>query len=104
MKIKNLKKYGSKINCIEEHNSRSKSCKNDYCIFGQNFNKGVWYTEEMIVENKSEFNFKKLEIKYQNCDGFKCFNYISYNEKKYFLMEDSIGKDSKFYVFMGRNI
>ena len=96
-----FEKRGAKITCGAEHNAGSDSCKDNYFIFGQYFNKGSWATEEIIKTGPDGFDFKKLEITYENFDGFKVFSDITYDGQGYYLQEDSTGKSSSFYVGCG---
>jgi hypothetical protein len=102
--MKDFKKLGVKIKCIGDHHSGSKSCKDKYYLFGQYFNKGGWYTNDIIKTGVDGFNFKKLVINYENADGFKVFNEIIYDGNNHFLEEDSTGKSSTFYVMAGDNV
>ena len=99
-----FKKLGVKVKCTAEHNSGSKSCKDKYYVFGQYFNKGGWYTNELIKTDHKGFDFKKLKIEYENADGFKVFGHINYNGEDYGLEEDSTGKSSSFYVMEGDDV
>ena len=102
--LKDFKSLGTKITCIEQHNSESESCKDKYYIFGQYFHKGKWSTNELIITGDTGINFKKLEIEYRDCDGFKVFESIKYDEKKYFFDEDFTGKESRFFVMEGDDV
>ena len=99
-----FEKRGAKITCSAEHNTGSDSCKDKYFVFGQYFNKGGWSTEETIKTGPDGFDFKKLEITYENFDGFKVFSDIVYDGQDYYLQEDSTGKSSSFYVECGDEI
>lgn len=102
--MKDFKKKGVKVKCIAEHNSGSKSCKDKYYLFGQYFNKGGWYTEDIIKTGPNGFDFKKMSINYENADGFKVFNEFMYDGENYYLQEDSTGKSSSFYVMEGDDV
>jgi len=102
--IFDFEELGAKITCEAEHTPDSESCKNKYYFFGQYFNKGGWYTDEVIKTGPDGFDFKKLEIAYQNCDGFKVFNEFLYDGNSYYLQEDSTGKSSSFYVMEGDEV
>lgn len=102
--MKDFKKLGVKTKCIAEHNSGSKSCKDKYYFFGQYFNKGGWYSNEIIQTGPKGFDFKKMKIGYENADGFKVFNEFEYDGNNYFLEEDSTGKSSTFYVMEGDDV
>lgn len=95
---------GATVTCVAEHNSGSESCKDKYYMFGQYFNKGGWYTDEIIKTGPDGFDFKKLEIAYEDCDGFKTFSSFTYNGEEYYLQEDSTGKSSSFYVMEGDHV
>ena len=99
-----FKKLGVKVNCVAEHHSGSDSCKDKYYIFGQYFNKGGWYSNDPIKTGPEGFNFKKLEINYENADGFKVFNEFLYDGDSHYLEEDSTGKSSSFYVMEGDDV
>ena len=99
-----FKKLGVKVKCTAEHNSDSDSCKDKYYIFGQYFNKGGWYTSELIKTDHKGFDFKKVKIDYENADGFKVFNSVNYDGTDYYLEEDSTGKSSAFYVMEGDDV
>jgi hypothetical protein len=99
-----LEKKGVKVECIAEHDSGSDSCKDKYYLFGQYFNKGGFYTNEIIKTGPDGIDFKKMAIKYENADGFKCFNEIEYDGTAYYLEEDSTGKSSSFYVMEGDDV
>ena len=45
-----------------------------------------------------------LEIEYRDCDGFKVFESIKYDEKKYFFDEDFTGNESRFFVMEGDDV
>lgn len=102
--MEDFKKKGIKVICAGEHHSGSDSCKDKYYIFGQYFNKGGWYTEELIKTDHRGLDFKKMEIDYEDCDGFKVFHSIKYDAVDYFLQEDSTGKSSSFYVMEGDDV
>jgi hypothetical protein len=102
--MKDFKKLGVKVKCVGDHHSGSRSCQDVYYIFGQYFNKGGWYTEDKIKTGPRGIDFKKLEINYENADGFKVFNEIVYDGTSYYLQEDSTGKSSSFYVMEGDNV
>ena len=99
-----FKKKGVKVKCLAEHHSGSKSCKDKYYLFGQYFNKGGWYTDDLIKTDHKGFQLKKMKIEYENCDGFKVFHSINYNGEDYYLQEDSTGKSSSFYVMEGDDV
>jgi hypothetical protein len=99
-----LKKKGAKIKCIAEHNAKSKSCRDKFFVFGQYFNKGGFYTNEIIKTGPDGIDFKKMAIRYEDADGFKCFNEIEYDGTAYYLEEDSTGKSSSFYVGAGEDV
>ena len=102
--MKDFKKKGVKVKCIAEHNSGSKSCKDKYYLFGQYFNKGGWGTTDPIKTGPEGFNLKKMEINYENADGFKVFGDILYDGDSFYLEEDSTGKSSCFYVMEGDDV
>jgi hypothetical protein len=102
--MKDFKKKGVKVKCIAEHNSGSKSCKDKYYLFGQYFNKGGWGTTDPIKTGPEGFNLKKMEINYENADGFKVFGDILYDGDSFYLEEDSTGKSSSFYVMEGDDV
>jgi hypothetical protein len=99
-----LESLGAEIICSEEHHADSKSCENQYYVFGQYFNKGGWHTPDMIKTGSDGIDLSKLKISYVNADGFKVFNEIEYDGEAYYLEEDSTGKSSSFYVNCGKNI
>ena len=102
--MEKFKKLGVKVNCLAEHHSGSDSCKDKYYLFGQYFNKGGWGTEGVIKTGPDGFDFKRMKIAYENCDGFKCFNEIEYDGEIHYLQEDSTGKSSSFYVMEGDDV
>ena len=89
------------VECDEEHNLGSKSCENEYYVFGQYFNKGGWHTPDIIKTGPDGIELDKLKIRYTDADGFKVFNEIEYDGEVYYLEEDSTGKSSSFYVAKG---
>ena len=99
-----LKSLGAEIICSEEHHTGSKSCENEYYVFGQYFNKGGWHTPDIIKTGPDGIEIDKLKIRYVNADGFKVFNDIEYDGEEYYLEEDSTGKSSSFYVNRGDKI
>lgn len=99
-----LESLGAEIVCSEEHNANSKSCENEYYVFGQYFNKGGWHTPDIIKTGPDGIEIDKLKIEYINADGFKVFNEIEYDGEVYYLEEDSTGKSSSFYVNEGNKI
>ena len=99
-----LESLGAEIICSEEHHTGSKSCENEYYVFGQYFNKGGWHTPDIIKTGPDGIEIDKLKIRYVNADGFKVFNDIEYDGEEYYLEEDSTGKSSSFYVNRGDNI
>jgi len=99
-----LEKKGVKIECVAEHNSGSDSCKDKFFVFGQYFNKGGFGTTETIQTGPDGIDFRKMAIRYENADGFKCFNEIEYDGTAYYLEEDSTGKSSAFYVGAGADV
>ena len=100
----NFESLGAEVVCEEEHHEGSKSCENEYYVFGQYFNKGGWHTPDIIKTGPDGIEMDKLKIRYVNADGFKVFNEIEYNGEEYYLEEDSTGKSSSFYVGCGDKI
>src|SRR6056300_128872 len=78
--------------------------KDKYYLFGQYFNKGGFYTNEVIQTGPDGIDFRKMKIRYENADGFRCFNEIEYDGTAYYLEEDSTGKSSSFYVMEGDDV
>ena len=99
-----LESLGAEIICEETHNTGSKSCENEYYVFGQYFNKGGWHTPDIIKTGPDGLEIDKLKIRYTDADGFKVFNEIEYDGEVYYLEEDSTGKSSSFYVSKGDNL
>ncbi len=99
-----LESLGAEIKCTEEHHVGSKSCENEYYVFGQYFNKGGWHTPDIIKTGPDGIEIDKLKIEMVNADGFNCFNEIEYDGEAYYLEEDSTGKSSSFYVAKGDNL
>ena len=99
-----LESLGAEVVCDEEHHVGSKSCENEYYVFGQYFNKGGWHTPDIIKTGPDGIEIDKLKIRYTNADGFKVFNDIEYDGEAYYLEEDSTGKSSSFYVAKGDNL
>ena len=99
-----LESLGAEIICEETHNTGSKSCENEYYVFGQYFNKGGWHTPDIIKTGPDGLEIDKLKIRYTDADGFKVFNEIEYDGEVYYLEEDSTGKSSSFYVAKGDNL
>ena len=95
---------GATVECEEEHNPGSKSCKDHYYVFGQYFNKGGWHTPDIIKTDVDGILMDKLKIRYTDADGFKVFNEIEYDGEVYYLEEDSTGKSSSFYVMEGDDV
>jgi len=95
---------GAEVICEEEHNVSSKSCENEYYVFGQYFNKGGWHTPDIIKTGPDGIEMDKLKIRYSNADGFKVFNEVEYDGEIYYLEEDSTGKSSSFYVNKGQKL
>jgi hypothetical protein len=102
--FEDLESLGALIKCTEEHNTGSKSCENEYYVFGQYFNKGGWHTPDIIKTGPDGIEIDKLTIEMVNADGFKVFNEIEYDGEVYYLEEDSTGKSSSFYVAKGDNL
>jgi len=99
-----FKKKGVKTKCVAVHNEGSKTCKDTHYMFGQYFNKGGWYTEDLIKTGPEGINLKKIKINYEDCDGFKVFSEVEYDGQEYYLQEDSVGKSSSFYVMEGDDV
>ena len=99
-----LESLGARIECLEEHHMSSKSCENEYYVFGQYFNKGGWHTPDIIKTGPDGIEMDKLEIWYTNADGFNVFNELRYDGEVYYLEEDSTGKSSSFYVAKGDSV
>ncbi len=99
-----LESLGAEIKCVEEHHAGSKSCENEYYVFGQYFNKGGWHTPDIIKTGPDGIEIDKLKIRYVNADGFKVFNEVIYDGEPYYLEEDSTGKSSSFYVNEGNKV
>ena len=57
-----FKKYKIKTECVGDHHTGSSSCKDKYFMFGQYFNKGGWYTEEIITTDHKGLDLKKLKL------------------------------------------
>ncbi len=102
--VDDFKKYKIKTECVGDHHTGSSSCKDKYFMFGQYFNKGGWYTEEIITTDHKGLDLKKLKINYENADGFRVFYDIQYDGYDYYLQEDSTGKSSAFYVMAGESL
>ncbi len=102
--FQDLESLGADIKCSEEHHASSKSCENEYYVFGQYFNKGGWHTPDIIKTGPDGIEIDKLKIEMVNADGFKVFNDIEYDGEVYYLEEDSTGKSSSFYVMEGDNV
>ena len=102
--LEDLEKKGVKVECVAEHNSGSDSCRNKFFVFGQYFNKGGFMTQEVIQTGPDGIDFGKMAIRYENADGFRCFNEIEYDGTAYYLEEDSTGKSSSFYVGAGDDV
>ena len=102
--LEDLEKKGVRVECVAEHNADSDSCREKFFVFGQYFNKGGFYTNEIIQTGPDGIDFKKMAIRYENADGFKVFNEIEYDGTGYYLEEDSTGKSSSFYVGMGDDV
>lgn len=102
--VEDLESLGTDIRCLAVHNSSSDSCKNEYFVYGQYFNKGGWQTDDIIKTGPNGFEFDKLRIEYENADGFKVFHSVFYDDEQFYLEEDSTGKSSTFYVMEGDNV
>ena len=102
--FEDLESLGAEVVCEEEHHASSKSCENEYYVFGQYFNKGGWHTPDIIKTGPDGIEMDKLKIRYTNADGFKVFNEIEYDGEVYYLEEDSTGKSSSFYVNCGEKL
>ena len=102
--LEDLEKKGVKVECVAEHNSGSDSCRDKFFVFGQYFNKGGFMTQEVIQTGPDGIDFGKMAIRYENADGFRCFNEIEYDGTAYYLEEDSTGKSSSFYVGAGDDV
>ena len=102
--FQDLESMGALIKTTEEHHAGSKSCENEYYVFGQYFNKGGWHTPDIIKTGPDGFDMDKLTIEMVNADGFKVFNEIEYDGEVYYLEEDSTGKSSSFYVGVGDRV
>ena len=99
-----LESLGAEVKCLEEHHASSKSCENEYYVFGQYFNKGGWHTPDIIKTGPDGIEIDKLKIEYVNADGFRVFNEVEYDGEVYYLEEDSTGKSSSFYVNKGEKL
>ena len=102
--LEDLEKKGVKVECVAEHNSGSDSCRDKFFVFGQYFNKGGFMTQEVIQTGPDGIDFGKMAIRYENADGFRCFNEIEYDGTAYYLEEDSTGKSSSFYGGAGDDV
>ena len=102
--FEDLESLGAEVVCDEEHHASSKSCEHEYYVFGQYFNKGGWYTGDVIETGPDGIEIDNLKIRYTNADGFKVFNEIEYDGEVYYLEEDSTGKSSSFYVNRGEKL
>ena len=102
--FEDFESLGAEVVCSEEHHASSKSCENEYYVFGQYFNKGGWHTPDIIKTGPDGIEIDKLKIEYVNADGFNAFNEITYDGQVYYLEEDSTGKSSAFYVGRGDRI
>ena len=102
--FEDFESLGAEIVCDEEHHASSKSCENEYYVFGQYFNKGGWHTPDIIKTGPDGIEMDKLKIRYTNADGFKVFNEVEYDGEIYYLEEDSTGKSSSFYVNCGEKL
>ena len=102
--VDDFEKHKIETLCLGDHDSGSESCKDKYFMFGQYFNKGTWYTEEIITTDHRGLDLKKIKINYENADGFKVFYDVQYDGYDYYLQEDSTGKSSAFYVVAGENL
>ena len=102
--FQDFESLGAEVVCSEEHHASSKSCENEYYVFGQYFNKGGWHTPDIIKTGPDGIEMDKLKISYVNADGFKVFNDVEYDGEAYYLEEDSTGKSSAFYVGCGEKL
>ena len=102
--FEDFESLGAEIVCDEEHHASSKSCENEYYVFGQYFNKGGWHTPDIIKTGPDGIEIDKLKIEYVNADGFRVFNEVEYDGEVYYLEEDSTGKSSSFYVNKGEKL
>ena len=102
--FEDLESLGASIKFTEEHHPSSKSCENEYYVFGQYFNKGGWHTPDIIKTGPDGIDLDKLKIEIANADGFKVFNEVEYDGDVYYLEEDSTGKSSSSYVAKGENV
>ena len=102
--FQDFESLGAEVVCSEEHHASSKSCENEYYVFGQYFNKGGWHTPDIIKTGPDGIEMDKLKISYVNADGFKVFSEVEYDGEAYYLEEDSTGKSSAFYVGCGEKL
>ena len=94
-----------KIECVgESFNHEDSILKNKFYFIGHNFEKGVYYTYELIKTGSEELAFDKLKFHYTEINGYKILHEINYDKETYSITGDTITNASEMEVFKGEDI
>ena len=94
-----------KIECVgESFNHEDSILKNKFYFIGHNFEKGVYYTYELIKIGSEELAFDKLKFHYTEIDGYKILHKIDYDKGTYSITGDTRTNASEMEVFKGEDI
>ena len=94
-------KYG--IKCIETgtFDADHLAVENKHYLFGQSFEKGVWYTEEKIKAGPHGLRLDQIHLEYQEIEGWPVICHVQYDGFEYHLTADTRGKSFTIEVREG---
>ena len=95
-------KHGIKLNDYQQFDADHDAVINKYYFYGQVFNKGGWYNEE-LVELGEELDTNKITLNCSDVEGWLLCNSILYEglEQEIPLIEDSTGSSQTCCVREG---
>ena len=99
----NLKRM--KVECIgQSFNHENSILKNKFYFMGHGFEKGVYYTDELIKTDSKELVLNKLKFHYTEIDGYKILHKIDYDKVTHLIEGNGRVNSSEMEVFKGDDI
>ena len=94
-----------KVECVgKSFNHEDTILKNKFYFIGHSFEKGVYYTDELIKTDSKELALDKLEFHYTEIDGYKILHKINYDKGTHSITGDTRTNASEMKVFKGDDI
>ena len=94
-----------KVECMgKSFNHKDTILKNKFYFIGHSFEKGVYYTDELIKTDSKELALDKLEFHYTEIDGYKILHKINYDKGTHSITGDTRTNASEMKVFKGDDI